>query len=345
MRPLTISDATSVLGLQQEIQRSEESRYDHRLHGVLLVAQGMTCPEVARLLGDAPRSVENWVHRFDQYGLAGLTEGERTGRPSRLDQKQVKEINRVLRAKPSDAGMRVNLWDGKTLSAWIDKTYGVQLGVRQCQRLFRQLEFRLHKPRLVLARADPLRQKKHKKTPQTDGGRYGGLVGSGRSALSAARIALPHVGSAGNQGSHCVPSSDAQERRLLCCRTSAGRQVSLPPRDGKIQRRDLLGFPESVREVSAVPGRRILAISDNAQYHRSKLHLECRDQQAPQFGLDFLPPYSPDLNPIERVWKLTRRLCLHNRYFGFLDGVAAVEDQFAEWIKPNDSLRRLCAIT
>ncbi len=36
-----------MLGLQDEIRRSEESRYDHRLHGVLLVAQGMTCPEVA----------------------------------------------------------------------------------------------------------------------------------------------------------------------------------------------------------------------------------------------------------------------------------------------------------
>ena len=163
MRPLTISGTTSVLGLQQEIQRSEESRYDHRLHGVLLVAQGMTCPEVARLLGDSPRSVENWVHSFDQKGLAGLTEGERSGRPGRLSEKQIKEINRVLRAKPSDAGMRVNLWDGKTLSAWIDKTYGVPLGVRQCQRLFRQLEFRLRKPRPVLARADPAWQKKHKK--------------------------------------------------------------------------------------------------------------------------------------------------------------------------------------
>src|SRR3954464_9678192 len=64
------------------------------------------------------------------------------------------------------------------------------------------------------------------------------------------------------------------------------------------------------------------------------------------FRLDFLPPYSPELNPIERVWKLTRRLCLHNRYFGFLDGVvSAVEDQFAEWTKSNDILRRLCAIT
>ena len=57
-------------------------------------------------------------------------------------------------------------------------------------------------------------------------------------------------------------------------------------------------------------------------------------------------PISPDLNPIERVWKLTRRLCLHNRYFGLLDGVvAAVEGQFAQWTKPNDALRRLCAIT
>jgi transposase len=95
-----------------------------------------------------------------------------------------------------------------------------------------------------------------------------------------------------------------------------------------------------------VSGRRVVAISDNAQYHRAKLHLGWRNQQAPQFSLDFLPPYSPDLNPIERVWKLTRRLCLHNRYFGFLDGVvAAVEDRFEDWTKPNEVLRRLCAIT
>jgi hypothetical protein len=60
----------------------------------------------------------------------------------------------------------------------------------------------------------------------------------------------------------------------------------------------------------------------------------------------FLPPYSPELNPIERVWKLTRRLCLHNRYFGFLESVVeAVEQQFADWREPNDSLRLLCLLT
>ena len=105
-------------------------------------------------------------------------------------------------------------------------------------------------------------------------------------------------------------------------------------------------FLKAFQRASAVEGRRVIAISDNAQYHRSRLHLTWRNDQAPGFALDFLPPYSPQLNPIERVWKLARRLCLHNRYFGFLESVAeAVEEQFADWTKPNEALRRLCAIT
>src|SRR5215471_9967521 len=116
--------------------------------------------------------------------------------------------------------------------------------------------------------------------------------------------------------------------------------ITTPPEKASLE------FLKVFREASAVSGRRVFAISDNAQYHRSRIHLEWRQQQTPEFALDFLPPYSPELNPIERVWKLTRRLCLHNRYFGFLESVVSVvESQFAEWTKPNDALRKLCAIT
>ena len=168
MKALTISDAASiVVGLQQEIQRSEESRYDHRLHGVLLVAQALTCPEVGHLLGEAPRTVAYWVRRFEDRGVAGLTEGERPGRPPRLNAAQMRDVNRVLRARPTDAGMPVNLWDGKTLAAWIEKRYGIRLGVRQCQRLFRQFGFRLRKPRPLIAKANPARQKGHKKNSES----------------------------------------------------------------------------------------------------------------------------------------------------------------------------------
>lgn len=164
MRALTIADAaTIILGLQDEIRRSEESRYDHRLHSVLLVAQGMTCPQVAALLGDAPRSVEYWVLRFEQSGWAGLREGERSGRPRRLNEKPLREIHAALRRMPREMGLGGNLWDGKTLAAWIARRYGMELGVRQCQRLFRQLGLRLRRPRPSVAQADAARQKAHKK--------------------------------------------------------------------------------------------------------------------------------------------------------------------------------------
>jgi transposase len=166
MKPLRVTDAeTMVLGLQDEIRRSEESRYDHRLHGVLLVAQGMTCPEVSRLLGDAPRSVEYWVQRFEARGLAGLSEGQRSGRPRRLGEAQLQEVDQALRRSPRDFGLTGTLWDGKTLSTWLQQRFQVTLAVRQCQRLFRQRGFRLRKPRPLIAHADAERQKTHKKTP------------------------------------------------------------------------------------------------------------------------------------------------------------------------------------
>ena len=164
MRPLTIGDSALIIaGLQQEVHRSEESRYHHRLHGVLLVAQGMTCPHVGQLLGDAPRTVEYWVHTFEQYGLIGLHEGERSGRPRRLSEKQLQEVEAALRRPPEAWGMSANLWDGKTLADFLERRYGVELGVRQCQRLFRQFGFRLRKPRPEIAHADPAWQQVHKK--------------------------------------------------------------------------------------------------------------------------------------------------------------------------------------
>ncbi len=127
------------------------------------MAQGLTCPEVGRLLGDAPRTVEYWVNRFEQEGLGGLREGERPGRPKRLSEERVREIDAILRKTPREAGLSGNLWDGKTLAAWIDQEYGVRLGVRQCQRMFGQLGFRLRKPRPAIAQANPELQHLHKK--------------------------------------------------------------------------------------------------------------------------------------------------------------------------------------
>jgi transposase len=105
-------------------------------------------------------------------------------------------------------------------------------------------------------------------------------------------------------------------------------------------------FMRVLRRTSIRSGRRVVVITDNAKYHHAKLHKPWREEHAQDFVLDYLPPYSPELNPIERVWKFTRRRCLHNRYFPELDDVIdAVEEEFSQWNSRSDSLRRLCAIT
>jgi len=165
MRALRISDAESMIpAIHDEIRRSEQSRYDHRLHGVLLVAQGMTCPQVASALGDAPRTVEYWVRRFEEDGFAGLAEGERPGRPRRLNENQLETVAAALRSSPKEAGLSEGVWDGKTLSCFVKASFGIELKVRQCQRLLRQLGFRRRKPRPLIARADGHAQKAYKKT-------------------------------------------------------------------------------------------------------------------------------------------------------------------------------------
>jgi len=61
--------------------------------------------------------------------------------------------------------------------------------------------------------------------------------------------------------------------------------------------------------------------------------------------LSRLPPWIPELNLIERIWKLTRRLCPHHRHFPApADVMAAVEGQFECWTRPNKPLKKLCGI-
>lgn len=104
-------------------------------------------------------------------------------------------------------------------------------------------------------------------------------------------------------------------------------------------------FLQRLNTLSRQAGRKVVVIIDNARYHHAKSHQAWRQAQAPDFILDYLPPYSPELNPIERVWKRTRRHCVHNVYFPTLPAlVEKVDAQFAKWSEPNDELRQLCVI-
>ena len=156
VRKLEISDTEVMsIAIGQEIERNDESRYDHRLHGVLLVANGMSARRAALWLNESERTVQRWVNRFEEIGFAGLQEGERSGRPSRLTEADWQSLERDLRRSPHEFGFVQTLWDGNLLAEHLRQSYQVTLGTRQCQRLFGRMGFRPCKPRSVIATADP----------------------------------------------------------------------------------------------------------------------------------------------------------------------------------------------
>lgn len=168
MKRVEIDDCDIMqVAVQQEIVRSEEARYDNKLHGVLLACSGMSAEEIANVLGRGVRTIQYWIRRFNRDGFAGLREREGRGRPNRLSGADVQSINSDLRRSPEEFGYAQTMWDGKLLKHHVSKKYGITLGVRQCQRLFHKLGFRLRKPRPLIAKADPAIQAAYKKTEKT----------------------------------------------------------------------------------------------------------------------------------------------------------------------------------
>ena len=88
--------------------------------------------------------MRTWVKIADEDGFEQLRAVKQEGRPRRLNANQTAEIKDTLNRDPSDYGYKV--WDGPSLSSYIKGTYDIDLGVRQCQRLFHELGFSLIRP-------------------------------------------------------------------------------------------------------------------------------------------------------------------------------------------------------
>jgi transposase len=86
---------------------------------------------------------------------------------------------------------------------------------------------------------------------------------------------------------------------------------------------------ELLEKISATyPGEEITLVMDNARYQRSRLVMEMAD--ALDMELLYLPAYSPNLNLIERVWRLVKARCLRNKYFPNFTLFTGALDEFLD---------------
>jgi len=90
--------------------------------------------------------------------------------------------------------------------------------------------------------------------------------------------------------------------------------------------------------------KKILVILDNASWHKKAVRLMRENDNFIGVEFLFLPPYSPELNPIERVWRITRRERTHNRFFEKLQVLNIVLTRYFDMFRiPNKKLQTLCS--
>ena len=152
--------------IHQYLHNSDEARFIHRLHGILLLINNEenNCANIASLFKNSPRSLSNWVHGINKSSdINVLRDKPKPGRTGRLNSEQKEHLKLILQEHPSKVGVSANIWDGKSLSFYIDTKFDIILQVRQCQRLFRKLGFSLKRARPIVAKGDPIKKEEAKK--------------------------------------------------------------------------------------------------------------------------------------------------------------------------------------
>jgi transposase len=90
--------------------------------------------------------------------------------------------------------------------------------------------------------------------------------------------------------------------------------------------------------------KKIIIYVDNVKFHHAKI-LKPFLEAHPELEIRFLPTYSPDLNPVERVWWYMRKKITHNRYLSSLnERIAKFWQLLSGCLRPNTLLKNICVI-
>lgn len=151
-------------GLRQQASRSRDADAARRMLALALVLEGHSRTEAARLCGMDRQTLRDWVHRYNEQGLPGLSNHVAPGAKPRLSDEQTQEVARWVREGPSLAEHGVVRWRRIDLARLIHQRFDVHLAERSVGALLRRLGFRRLSARPRHPGHDATAQEAHKKT-------------------------------------------------------------------------------------------------------------------------------------------------------------------------------------
>jgi transposase len=148
----------------QTFYRTEKiARLAQRIHGVYLASKGLTCPQIMNITGAARRTIQQWVHKYNKQGIAGLKDKPRPGTPTKLPRKKEFKFQRRIEAGPTKAD-GVSVLNGPAIRRILEREFGVLYSRQGLYDLLYRLGYTCLCPRPQHENANPQLQAEFKKT-------------------------------------------------------------------------------------------------------------------------------------------------------------------------------------
>ena len=255
------------------------------------------------------KSLKRWIKRYEANGIEVLRDGFRSGRPGGLTDEQ----KALLKAEMQNDRQRV--WVARHVLVLLQSLFGVVYSVRYLPELLRGMGMSFRKAAAFLDRRDSVKRREWllEKLPQifrrkiNDGWRifYQDEVGFQTEGTLAAtwgiRGQAVQVANYGRHGRMNLIGAFELGTGLFHGVLTGFRVNAMRFRRFIISLKRRLGTDK------------ILLICDNASFHKAKEFTAWAEGHSGWLHLEFLPAYSPDFNPIERLWRWIKTEHTHNR--------------------------------
>ncbi len=317
------------LAVEAAYRTASDGRLKERLLNVLLSLEGYRPSEIAGIVHRDTDTVLLWPHRRNESGFGGLSDRPYSGRPPVLNPEEQERIIKWV-SEEVCSGKRLTC---RQIAEHISEVFGKTPDHDSVRRMLHRHGYSMQKPGTKDHRADPESQKKFQeelrermnKEPQTR------FFFTDEAIFQLATTAAPVWSPVGERPVIGTKLSHEKIIEMGAVEPLTGDNFHLfVPFTAKES------FTVFVREFArSFPNNNIVLIHDGASWHNIK-------SPANNIELVKLPAYSPELNPIERLWQWIRNNFTHNTFFETID---ELEQTLTDCFKNQTVLRQaICSV-
>jgi transposase len=311
-----------------------DRRFAYRLNAIILLGSGWTVSEVAEALLVDAKTIYLWLEKYQQGGTDLLLTLDYQGKSSKLTDAQQEELAKHLDEK-------VYL-DSNAIRDYIEKTYGVVYSPSGVKDLLDRLGFVYKKPKHVPGKLDPEKQKafveEYEKLLEIKGENDPIYFVD---ATHPQHNSIPAYGWIRRGKEKLLQSNGGRKRVNIHGGVNIGSLDIVTDFTLSVNQESSLRLFNKI-ELKHPDAEEIHVFLDNASYYKAHWLWEELKLRGSKIVLHFLPPYSPNLNLSERLWKFFKKKTLYNQYYEtFEEFLEACKSFFRKRTKYKEELRTL----